>query len=128
MKLNQRELEVLQILYSSDQALTSTQIVDAGNGLAQSTVQAVTRKLMAADLIEVKEITHSKNVLSRAFGVTESSKEMINQYFLEYLRAYKGIIGLRAVIEGMLKMEEDEKKKGEYIKQIEELIEELKGQ
>ncbi len=128
MRINQRELEVLKILYSSDQALTSSQIVNAGDGMSQSTVQAVIRKLMAADLIEVKGITHSGNVLSRTFGVTERSREVLNQRFLEYLRAYKNVIGLRAVVGGMLEMEEDETKKGEYIKVLQKLLAELKDQ
>ena len=128
MKQNRRELEILNILYSSDQALTSAQIVRAGDGLTQSTVQAVIRKLMADKMIEEKGVTYSGNVLSRTFGVTERSREVLNQLFIDYLRTYKSIIGLRAVICGMFEMEEDETKKGEYIEILEELLDELKGQ
>ena len=53
MKLNPRELEVLKILHASEQPLTSTQIVRAGEELTQSTVQAVLRKLMANGMIEI---------------------------------------------------------------------------
>lgn len=127
MKLNQRELEVLKILHSSDQALTSTQIVKAGDGLTQSTVQAVMRKLMAADMIEVQGITHSGNVLSRTFGATEKSREVLNQRFLDFFRDYKSIIGLRAAILGMFELERDETKKAEDIRELEELLAELKG-
>ena len=127
MKLNRRELEILNILFSLDQPLTAAQIVNAGDGLSQSTVQAVIRKLMAAELIEEKGITYSGNVLSRTFGVTERSREVLNQYFINYFRTFKSIIGLRAVIEGMLEAEE-ETKRDEYIKMLEELLSELKGQ
>lgn len=48
MKISQREREVLGIMYTADQALTSSQIVNLGNGMTQSTVQAVLRRLMAA--------------------------------------------------------------------------------
>ena len=126
MKQNRRELEILNILYSSDQALTSAQIVRAGDGLTQSTVQAVIRKLMADDMIEEKGVTYSGNVLSSTFGVTERSREVLNQHFINYFRTYKSIIGLRALIEGILEMEEDETEKGEYIKILEELLDELK--
>lgn len=37
---NKRELEILKILFSSDQALTAAQIVNAGDELTQSTVQS----------------------------------------------------------------------------------------
>ena len=40
MKLNPRELEVLKILHESERALTSTEIVNSGAELTQSTVQA----------------------------------------------------------------------------------------
>ena len=127
MKLNRRELEILNILFSSDQPLTAAQIVNAGDGLSQSTVQAVIRKLMAAELIEEKGITYSGNVLSRTFGVTGRSREVLNQYFINYFRTFKSIIGPRAVIEGMLEAEEETKRE-EYIKMLEELLSELKGQ
>lgn len=127
MRLNQRELEVLKILHSSDQAMTSTQIVHSGDGLTQSTVQAVIRKLMAADLIEVQGITHSGNVLSRTFSATEKSKEVLNQRFLDFFRDHKGIVGLRAAILDMFEMEEDEAKKAEDIRELEKLLKELKA-
>lgn len=125
---NKRELEVLQILISSDQPLTAAQIVNAGDGLTHSTVQSVIRKLMAADLIEVRDITYSGTVLSRSFGVTERSKEVLNRQFFDFLGTYKSIIGLRAVIEGMIEAEEEETKRVEYIEILEELVDELKGQ
>ena len=128
MKLNARELDILRILYSSDKALTSTQIVKSGegNGLTQSTAQVVLRKLMAAELIEVRGITHSGNVLSRTFGATERSKDVLNQRFLESYKNYRSIIGLRDAVEGMLKMEEDADLRAERIKEIETLLQELK--
>lgn len=116
MKISQREREVLGIMYTADQALTSSQIVNLGNGMTQSTVQAVLRRLMAADLIEVQGITYSGKVLSRTFGVTEKAKELLIQHFLEFLRTYKSIIGLRTVIWGMFETEEDEMGKRELVK------------
>ena len=94
MKLNPRELEVLKILHASEQPLTSTQIVRAGEELTQSTVQAVLRKLMANGMIEVQGVTHSGNVLSRTFGATENSKEILTQRFLDSYKDYKNIISI----------------------------------
>lgn len=128
MKISQREREVLGIMYSADQALTSSQIVNLGNGMTQSTVQAVLRRLMAADLIEVQGITYSGKVLSRTFGVTEKAKELLIQHFLEFLRTYKSIIGLRVVIRGMFEMEEDEMGKKELVNALEEQLIKMKGQ
>lgn len=128
MKLNPRELEVLKILHSSEQPLTSTQIVRAGEELTQSTVQAVLRKLMASGMIEVQGVTHSGNVLSRTFGATEKSKEILTQRFLDSYKDYKNIISIRMAIEGMLDMEEDEAKREEDIKGIEKVVAEVKAE
>ncbi len=127
MKLNPRELEVLKILHASEQPLTSTQIVRAGEELTQSTVQAVLRKLMANGMIEVQGVTHSGNVLSRTFGATEKSKEILTQRFLDSYKDYKNIISIRMAIEGMLYMEEDEAKRAEDIKGIEKIVAEVKA-
>ncbi len=73
MKLNPRELEVLKILHESERALTSTEIVNSGAELTQSTVQAVLRKLLANELVEVQGVTHSGNVFK--LNDDESKKE-----------------------------------------------------
>ena len=127
MKLNPRELEVLKILHATEQPLTSTQIVRAGEELTQSTVQAVLRKLMANGRIEVQGVTHSGNVLSRTFGATEKSREILTQRFLDSYKNYRNIISIRMAIEGMLDMEEDEAMREEDIKAIEKVVAELKA-
>lgn len=107
MKLNPRELEVLKILHESERALTSTEIVNSGEELTQSTVQAVLRKMLATELVEVQGVTHSGNVLSRTFGATEKSKEILTQKFLDDLRNFHSIISSVSVLAGLLEMEKD---------------------
>ena len=79
--LNPRELDVLNILWKSDQPMMATDIVNAGEGLTQSTVTAVLRKLLRANLVEVAGVTHSGKVLSRTYRPTEASREAILQNF-----------------------------------------------
>lgn len=126
MKLNPRELEVLKILHESDRALTSTEIVNAGAGLTQSTVQAVLRKLLAAEMVDVQGVTHSGNVLSRTFGATERSKEILTQKFLNDYRCFRTIISKKAAVAGMFEMDEDDSKRAEEIKELEQLLADLK--
>lgn len=126
MKLNQRELEVMKILHESDRALTSTEIVNSGVGLTQSTVQAVLRKLLATELVEVKGITHSGNVLSRTFGATEKSKEVLVEKFFHDYRCFRTIISKRAALAGMFEMDEDESTRSEDIREIEQLLADIK--
>lgn len=127
MKINPRELDILKILYSSDQALTVTQIVNTREELTQSIVQTAIRKLLAAELIDVQGIAYSGNVLSRKFGPTEKSREVIFQRFLDSYRDYKCIIGFRTAVEGMLKIEEDKAKRVEDIEVLVKLLTEMKA-
>ena len=52
-RLNPRELDVLNILWSTDKEMTSTDIVNEMRGLTQSTVIAVLRKLAKDGFVEV---------------------------------------------------------------------------
>lgn len=126
MKLNPRELEVLKILHETDRALTSTEIVNSGTGLTQSTVQAVLRKLLAAELVDVQGITHSGNVLSRTFGPTEKSKEVLKEKFFHDYRCFRTIISKRAALAGMFEMDDDESGRDGDIRELEQLLADLK--
>lgn len=128
MKLNPRELEVLKILYENDRALTSTEIVNGGAELTQSTVQAVLRKLLAAELVEVQGITHSGNVLSRTFGPTKKCREVLTQKFLDDYKAFRTIISKVDALAGMFAMDEDLSKRDKEIAEIEALLAKLKKQ
>lgn len=126
MKLNPRELEVLKILHESDHALTSTEIVNSGAELTQSTVQAVLRKLLANELVEVQGVTHSGNVLSRTFGPTAKSKDVLTDKFLQDYRCFRTIISMPTALAGMFNMSETETEKNQDIKDLEKLLSDLK--
>lgn len=91
-QMNPRELDVLNILWKSEAPLTSTDIVNGGQGLTQSTVIAVLRKLLKAELIEVCGVTHSGKVLSRTYRPTEASRELILQNFKDSYASFRNVI------------------------------------
>lgn len=126
MKLNPRELEVLKILHDSDRALTSTEIVNSGAELTQSTVQAVLRKLLANELVEVQGVTHSGNVLSRTFGPTAKSRDVLTDKFLQDYKSFRTIINMPNAIAGMFSMSETEDEREQDIKALEKLVADLK--
>ena len=128
MKLNPRELEVLKILHESERALTSTEIVNSGAELTQSTVQAVLRKLLANELVEVQGVTHSGNVLSRTFGPTAKSKTVLTEKFLQDYNSFRSLISMQTAVAGMFKLNDDESKKEKDIKDLEKLLADLKKQ
>ncbi len=116
------------IFYESERALTSTEIVNSGAELTQSTVQAVLRKLLANELVEVQGVTHSGNVLSRTFGPTAKSKDVLTEKFLQDYKSFRSIISMQTAVAGMFKLNDDESKKEKDIKDLEKLLADLKKQ
>ncbi len=90
--MNPRELDVLNILWQSDEPMMATDIVNAKLGLTQSTVTAVLRKLLKDELVEVAGVTHSGRVLSRTYRPSESSRDMILQNFTDQYNSFSNVI------------------------------------
>ena len=122
--INPRELDVLNILWNSDHPMMATEIVNAGEGLTQSTVTAVLRKLLHAKLVEIVGVTHSGKVLSRTYRPTEESRDVILQDFTESYTSFRNIIPKSNLFAALLKTNEDPK---EMQKDISELRDILKG-
>ena len=107
--MNPRELDVLSILWQSEEPMMATDIVNAGTGLTQSTVTAVLRKLLRAKLVDVVGVTHSGKVLSRTYRPTESSRELIMQDFVDNYKCFSCIIPKSVLVSALLKINEDPK-------------------
>lgn len=120
--LNKRELDILNILWNSGVPMTSSDIVNAGRGLSQSTVQAVLRKLLNANLVKVSGITHSGNVLSRQYEPEASSKNIILHQFLEDYRNFSNIISKEELLTSIVKLSEDSEKRKNEIKELKKVL------
>lgn len=90
--MNQRELEVLDIVCSTEKPMTSTDVVNCKKGLTQSTVIAVLRKLFAQKIVDVSGVTHSGKVLSRTYIPGEKAKESVEDYYKEQFKTTKHIL------------------------------------
>lgn len=123
--INPRELDVLNILWRTGLPMTSTDIVNAGLGLSQSTVQAVLRKLLKSELVKVSGITHSGNVLSRTYEPDESSKGLILQQFLDDYCNFSNIISKEDLVVAMIQAEESKEQKVKEIKSLKKTLDEL---
>ncbi len=100
--MNPRELDVLDILWKSDEPMMATDIVNAGHGLTQSTVTAVLRKLLKDKLVEVVGVTHSGKVLSRTYRPTMASREMILQNFTDTYGCFRNVISKSSLCSAIL--------------------------
>lgn len=91
--LFEREIEILNILWKADCALAAFEIVEEGNRLSQSTVQAILRKLLKEELVEVEGVKYSGNVLTRTYRPASKTREMMRQQTLKDILNATYIIG-----------------------------------
>ena len=120
--IHPRELEILNILWNSDVALTSADIIEEGNRLSQSTVQAVLRKLLNEGLVQVEGVTHSGNVLSRTYKPTEASRDVITKQFVNNYSDIQNIVSKRSIFAAMLNMETDSDKRKAEIEDLKKML------
>ena len=124
VQLNPRELDVLNILWKSEEAMMATDIVNAGEGLTQSTVTAVLRKLLKDELVEVVGITHSGRVLSRTYRPTETSREVILQNFTYTYNCFSNVISESTLCAAILTDNKAPEKAKAEIKKLKALLSE----
>lgn len=101
--MNERELDVLNILWKSEEPMMATDIVEKQSDLTQSTVTAVLRKLLKNGLVEVVGITHSGRVLSRTYRPTEKSKVIILDHFVKQYSLFKDVVELDELVTAIKK-------------------------
>ncbi|MBR1701924.1 MAG: hypothetical protein IJ716_08210 [Lachnospiraceae bacterium] len=99
--MNQRELDVLKILWEHNVPMMATDIVNAGEGLTQSTVTAVLRKLLREKLVEVAGVTHSGKVLSRTYRTTPAARQAALEYFTEIYRQFRNVVTPEELLEAI---------------------------
>lgn len=121
-QMNPRELDVLNILWKTDDPMTSTDIVNEQKGLTQSTVIAVLRKLLKDDLVEVAGVTHSGKVLSRTYRPTEASRDLILKNFQNDYRNFCNVIPKSTLCAAILEVDEDTAKSKEEIKKLKAIL------
>lgn len=84
-KLTNREMDILNILWSAQSPLTASEIAKSKETLTVNTVQANLRKLQNKNLIRVADIVYSGTVLSRSYETTitknEFAVEALDNYF-----------------------------------------------
>ena len=121
-QLNPRELDVLNILWKTDEPMTSTDIVNEQKGLTQSTVIAVLRKLLKENLVEVAGITHSGKVLSRTYRPTEESKKVIMDNFTGGYANFKNVISKSDLCAAILGIEQNPEQMKSDISRLKEIL------
>lgn len=92
-KMNKRELQILNILFSSNKPMMVTDIIRQQD-LTQSTVTAVIRGMLENGYVEVSGQEHSGKVLSRMYKPTLKAKEAVLEYLGSLYKTCEAIIPL----------------------------------
>lgn len=122
-KLTDREMDVLDILWSAEKPLVASEIAKAGDSLTINTVQVVLRNLLKKKLIEVAEIVYSGTVLCRSYRPTITSKDFALRQFVDQFHNMDKSITPPSLVAALLENEKDEEG---VIEELEKLLKERK--
>lgn len=120
--LKPKEYDVLQILLNADSPLIASQIVQLKPSFTINTVQAILRKLLKLQLIEVADIVYSRNVLSRAFRPTDNAEEKIQLMFADECRQFNKLVSNGSLLSTLLQTSTDNPLTSEEIAELKKLI------
>ena len=125
-KLTSREIDILNILWENEKPLIASEIADARSDLTINTVQAVLRKLLKYQLVEVADIVYSGTVLSRSYRPTITSEEFAVQELTSDYLAFQKTVSKPLLVSVLLDTEEDPVKARETIDELQQMLDAYK--
>lgn len=126
-KLTKRDMEILSILWDSPTSMTASQIVNSRNDLTMNTVQAILRKLLKRELIEVADIVYSGTVLSRSYRPSISQSDFIARQFRDEIHNLQGKLTPSDFVLSLLNTEPDPEKARKEIDELEQMLQEFRA-
>ena len=126
LKLTGREMDIMNILWNSQKPLIASEIAEYRSDLTINTVQAVIRKLLKYQLIEVADIVYSGTVLSRSYKPSISSEEYaVHEVTSDYL-AFQKCLSKPKLVSALLDTEESTDKALTTIDELQKMLIEYK--
>lgn len=126
LKLTGREMDIMNILWNSQKPLIASEIAEYRSDLTINTVQAVIRKLLKYQLIEVADIVYSGTVLSRSYKPSISSEEYaVHKVTSDYL-AFQKCLSKSKLVSALLDTEESTDKALTTIEELQKMLIEYK--
>ncbi|ADY56470.1 Penicillinase repressor [Syntrophobotulus glycolicus DSM 8271] len=122
-RLTEREMDILNILWSSDKPLVASDIAKMGNSLSINTVQAVLRNLLSKKLVGIADIVYSGTVLSRSYQATVSSREYTMRQLINQFQNLNESVSMPSIISTLLEYEKNEES---VIEELEKMLKERK--
>lgn len=121
-RFTKRQLEIMKILWDSEEPMIASDIVKKGDNLNINTVQACLRLLIAHNAIKIADIVYSGTVLTRSYTAIISKEDYLNEECSELLSGQQTKSFIASLINAETNLEELE----ELEKLIERKKEELK--
>lgn len=124
--LTKRDLDVMNVLWNSDEPKTAAMVVKARPDLTMNTVQAVLRKLLNNSLIEVADIVYSGTVLSRCYKPAISQSDFTLCKMTSEYQSLKQKLSKVSILAALLDTEDDPETVKQDIAQIREFLDNYK--
>lgn len=121
INLTPREMQIMNILWETDEPLLASQVAVI-SGLSINTVNAVVKKMLKNDLLEVADIIYSGTVLSRRYQPTVSRQEYATNVFVGQL-GNGSKLPTPQIVARLLDREDNEE---ETLSELQEMINERK--
>lgn len=119
--LNQKEEQVMKVLWESDTPLSATEIANRiDSDWAKKSIQNIIRKLESKKAIEVAEITKIGKTYGRLFRPTISSDEYAVMQFNNFYKGDNEVSFILSALTG------NKKKSSALAKELKELMEKYK--
>ena len=125
--LTKRDLDVMHVLWDSEEPKPAAMIVKARPDLTMNTVQAVLRKLLNNNFIEVADIVYSGTVLSRSYRDAISQTEYTLQKMTCEYQSLKNKPSKASILKALLDAENDKEIVKQDIEEIRKFLEDYQN-
>lgn len=125
-KLTSREIDVMNILWNTEKPLIASEISEAKPDLTINTVQAVLRKLLKYQFIEIADIVYSGTVLSRSYRPTITSEEFAVQKMTADYLSFQKSPSKSLLVSALLDTEDDPVQAKKTIDELQSMLNDYK--
>ncbi len=121
--LSKRELDVMNVLWAEGKPMIASEIPERKPGLSINTVQAVLKKLLKREFIEVAKIVQSGTVLSRSYAPIITPAEYAVGYMTTEVFPFGKSIAKMGFLSALFDSADND---SELIEELEKFIQEKK--
>ena len=124
--LTKRDLDILNTLWNSEKSLTASEICQLNDDITMNTIQAVLRKLLKNNLIEVADIVYSGTVLCRSYRPVISSGDYALAKLTTDYQNFGKEVSKSSLVAALLDSENNPEQRKSDIEHLEMLLEKYK--